>query len=76
MRVEGVDRRIRGAVNAVATMTLLPLDDDRTDLLIHADASILGRLGDFGQSVIRRRADQMIAEFGRNLVREVSESAG
>jgi carbon monoxide dehydrogenase subunit G len=48
-------------------MTLVALDDARTELHIHTDASILGKLGEFGQAVMRRKADQVMAEFARNV---------
>jgi carbon monoxide dehydrogenase subunit G len=70
-RVEAVDRRIRGAVNAVSTMHLEPNGEDATDLVIHTDASVLGKLGEFGQPVMRRKADQILAEFARNMARQI-----
>ena len=32
----------------------------------------MGKLGEFGQAVIRKKADQMIAEFARNLSAQVT----
>jgi carbon monoxide dehydrogenase subunit G len=72
MDVEATDRRIRGAVSAKATMRLTPRDDGSTDLDIHADASILGKLGQFGQAVLRKKADQVMAEFASNLASRLS----
>jgi carbon monoxide dehydrogenase subunit G len=72
MDVEATDRRIRGAVNAKATMRLTPRDDGSTDLDIHADASILGKLGQFGQAVLRKKADQVMAEFASNLSKRLT----
>jgi carbon monoxide dehydrogenase subunit G len=59
-------------VNAKATMTLVPKGDAETELQIHTDASILGKLGEFGQAVMRRKADQVMAEFAANMSRELS----
>jgi carbon monoxide dehydrogenase subunit G len=73
MDVEATDRRIRGAVNAKATMKLTPRDDGQTDVAIHTDASIFGRLGQFGQAVMRKKADQIVAEFAANMSRKLSE---
>jgi carbon monoxide dehydrogenase subunit G len=73
MDVEASDRRIRGGVNAKATMQLTPRTDAQTDLAIHADASILGKLGQFGQAVLRKKADQVVAEFAANMSRKLAQ---
>ena len=73
MDVEATDRRIRGAVNAKATMKLTPRDDGQTDVAIHTDASIFGKLGQFGQAVMRKKADQIVAEFAANMSKKLSE---
>jgi carbon monoxide dehydrogenase subunit G len=65
--VSAAEKRIASTVNAKSTMTLVPLDDARTELRIHTDASVLGKLGEFGQAVMRKKADQVIAEFARNV---------
>jgi uncharacterized protein len=78
MDVEATDRRIRGAVNAKAWMKLTPREDGQTDVAIHTDASIFGKLGQFGQAVLRKKADQMVAEFAANMSRRLTapEAAG
>lgn len=72
LEVEGTDRRIRGAVSAVSTMRLEPRDDGQTDLVVHTEASILGKLGQFGQAVMRKKADQLVAEWAANLARALA----
>ena len=67
MKVEAVDRRIKGAVKATSTMQLAALDDGTTELAVHTDASILGKLGEFGQAIMRRKADQIMKEFAQNM---------
>jgi carbon monoxide dehydrogenase subunit G len=75
MDIEATDRRIRGAVNAKAWMKLTPRDDGQTDMAIHTDASIFGKLGQFGQAVMKKKADQVVAEFAQNMSRKLSEPA-
>jgi carbon monoxide dehydrogenase subunit G len=75
MSVEAVDRRIKGAVNATSTMQLAPLDDGTTELSVHTDAAILGKLGEFGQAIMRRKADQIMKEFADNLSKRVEAGA-
>lgn len=72
MNVEAVDRKIRGSVKAKSTMKLEPQDGGgATELLVHADASILGKLGEFGQAVMRRKAEQIVGEFAQNVARKI-----
>ncbi|MGH2406838.1 MAG: SRPBCC family protein [Candidatus Limnocylindrales bacterium] len=70
--IEATDRRIRGAVNARTTMQLRALDGGQTELRLHTDAAILGRLGQFGQAVMRKKADQVMAEFAANVRRRLA----
>jgi carbon monoxide dehydrogenase subunit G len=53
-------------------MTLVPRSPTETEMQIHTESSILGKLGEFGQAVMRKKADQIIAEFARNMARELS----
>lgn len=71
MNVEAADRRIKGAVNAKSTMQLEALDDDKTELSVHTDAAVLGKLGEFGQAIMRRKADQIIKEFANNMSQKI-----
>lgn len=75
VRVEAVDRRIKGAVNAKSTMQLEELDDGTTELTVHTDASILGKLGEFGQAIMRRKADQLLKEFASNMSERIQKEA-
>lgn len=74
MDVEAADRRLAGAVSAKMTMRLTPLADGRTEFAVHTDAAVLGKLGQFGQAVIKRQADQLMGEFAKNVSRAL-ESA-
>jgi carbon monoxide dehydrogenase subunit G len=68
MDLQAADKRVNGAVNAKMNMQLAPADDgSKTDVAIQTDANIMGKLGEFGQSVIRKKADQILQDFARNL---------
>ena len=68
MDLQAADKRVNGAVNAKMSMQLAAVDDgSKTDVAIHTDANIMGKLGEFGQSVIRKKADQILHEFANNL---------
>lgn len=70
---EATDRRIPGNVKSVASMRLVPREDGQTDMFVHADVSILGKLGQFGQAVIKKKADQIMAEFVQNMSTKMAE---
>ena len=75
MDVSAAEKRIASTVNAKASMRLVPRTDAETDVVIHTEASILGKLGEFGQAVMRRKADQVMAEFAKNMQREIAAGA-
>lgn len=74
MNVSAAEKRIASTVSAKATMDLTSLGPEQTELAIHTEASILGKLGEFGQAVMRRKADQVIAEFARNMQAELART--
>jgi carbon monoxide dehydrogenase subunit G len=68
MDLQAADRRVNGAVNAKLRMVLSPADEGRaTEMALETDANVMGKLGEFGQSVIRKKADQIVQDFAKNL---------
>jgi carbon monoxide dehydrogenase subunit G len=72
MKAEGNDKRAGGAVKATITMSLTELGPNETELLVDTDANVMGKLGEFGQPVMRKKADQMMNEFAQNVSKRVS----
>ena len=72
IEIRAKERRIASSVSATTTLTLVPTSEGATEMHVHTETSILGKLGEFGQSVMRRKADQVMAEFARNAAQEVS----
>jgi carbon monoxide dehydrogenase subunit G len=66
MRAEANDRRLGGGIRARLGLTLAPVEGG-THLKIDTDLAILGKIGEFGQPVIKKKADTILAEFARNL---------
>lgn len=66
MRLDANDRRLGGGVRARMSLALTPLDHG-TRLVIDTDLAVLGKIGEFGQPVIRKKADALLEEFARNL---------
>jgi carbon monoxide dehydrogenase subunit G len=66
MRAEANDRRLGGGIRARLHLTLLPAEAG-TRVQIDTELVILGKIGEFGQPVIRNKADTLLEEFARNL---------
>ena len=71
LHAEATVRRVAGGVNARLTMVLKELDSQQTELCIQAEVRLLGKLGEFGQPLIRRKADATMQEFARNLSQRI-----
>ena len=74
MTAEGADKRIGGAVRAKMTMSVKELSPSETELAVDTDANILGRLGEFGGAVIKKKADQTMEQFAKNIRTEIGAS--
>jgi carbon monoxide dehydrogenase subunit G len=66
LRAEANDRRLGGGIRARVSLTLAPAEVG-TRVRIVTDLAVLGRIGEFGQPVIRKKADTLLEEFARNL---------
>jgi carbon monoxide dehydrogenase subunit G len=66
MRAEANDRRMGGGIRARLSLTLTPAEAG-TRLRIETDLAVLGKIGEFGQPIIKKKADALLAEFARNL---------
>lgn len=75
MDVQAAEKRLNSAVSAHATLTAVPRGDNETELQIHTESSILGKLGEFGQAVMRKKADQIVQEFARNMAKAINAGA-
>src|SRR6266542_2391960 len=55
MRADAADKRAGGAVKAIMSMALTQTTDNAnsTELLMETDAQVMGRIGEFGQPIIR-----------------------
>ena len=66
MRAEANDRRLGGGIRARMTLTLAPAEHG-TRLSIETDLTVLGKIGEFGQPIIKKKADSLLEEFAANL---------
>jgi carbon monoxide dehydrogenase subunit G len=67
MRVQGDDKRIGGAMTATIQMQLTESAAREVDLHVVSEAAVLGKLGELGQAVVLKKADQIMTEFAGNV---------
>ena len=71
MAVEAVDQKISGMVRGKLTLRLDEQGPTQTKLTVGSDINLFGKIGEFGQPIIRKKADQMMDEFANNLAANV-----
>ena len=71
LRADASDRLAAGDVRAKTSMELKDLSATETELIVDTDVSIMGKIGEFGQPIIRRKADTMLKEFVENIKKQL-----
>ena len=71
LRADAKDTRLGGTVRATMDLALADKGED-TELRITSDVQIAGRIGEFGQPVIQRKADQLMTQFADCLARTLA----
>ena len=72
LRAEAADRMAAGAVRGKTSMQLRELSAKETEMEMETDVSILGKIGEFGQPIIRKKADQMLGQFVDNIKKQLA----
>jgi len=67
LRAEGQDDRTASQVRARVEMRLTPLGEASTRASYTAEVTIVGRLGQFGDGIIRETAALLLEQFSRNV---------
>ena len=70
---EGADRKVPGNVRVKIRMAVSSSGDTVSQLVVDSEANIMGKLGEFGQGIIKRKADGIMKEFGKNLAEKVEQ---
>ena len=70
VRLDGTDKRLGGGVRADVALALR--GSAPTEVRVTSDVTILGRIGELGQALVRRKADQVMSEFAANLERALA----
>ena len=72
--IEASDRRVGGGLRAAVQVSLHPQGEQSTELAVITDATVLGKLGQFGQPIMRRKADAILKEMAENIGKKASSS--
>ncbi len=72
--IEASDRKVGGAVRADLLIQLRAEEGNQTELVLNTDTTFIGRLGELGQPLIRRKANNTMQEFARNLAQQLSHA--
>ncbi len=72
LRADASDRLAAGAVKAKTSMELKELGPTETEMSVDTDVSIMGKIGEFGQPIIRKKADAMLQEFVENIKKQLA----
>ncbi len=72
LKAEASDRMAAGAVKGRTSMELKEIGPKETEFLVETDVNILGKIGEFGQPIIRKKADQMLREFVENIKKQLA----
>lgn len=66
------DRRVGAGVSSTVETVISEPAPGRTEMRVGADVQFSGRLGQLGQPLIRKKADDMVQEFADGLKRAVT----
>ncbi|HSF33308.1 MAG TPA: SRPBCC domain-containing protein [Candidatus Tectomicrobia bacterium] len=72
MRAEAKDRKLGGGVRARLGMNLLARGASETEMRVTLEAHVLGKIGEFGQPIMRKRADAILQDFARQVSERLS----
>jgi carbon monoxide dehydrogenase subunit G len=65
---------VGGGVHISTRLLLLESSPETTELVVQTQARLFGKLGEFGQPVIRKQAETILAGFARNLADRVPQA--
>jgi carbon monoxide dehydrogenase subunit G len=68
----GEDSSVASSLKQVTELTLTPQGNGSTELRIKVQVDLLGRMGSFGLSVMKTKADRLWDEFGVNLAKRLA----
>ncbi len=74
IRAEAKDRKLGGGVKAHMEVSLVEKSPDETEMHVELETHILGKIGEFGQPVIRKKTESMLREFAEQVSQKLTTS--
>jgi len=75
LAVQAADQKISGLVQGKMQLRLDAITESETKLSVETDLNLLGKIGEFGHGLIKKKGDQMMAEFESTLMSKVGVGA-
>ena len=75
VQVSAEDRRLASAAEARVTVALTAPDTTSTEVAIEADTTVRGKLGQFGQAMIKHAADDVLKRFSACVRQRLGDKA-
>jgi carbon monoxide dehydrogenase subunit G len=72
VRAEAKDRKVGGGVTAHLHMGLAEKSPVETEMNIVLDTHLLGKIGEFGQPLIRKKTDDLLQNFAAEVNKQLS----
>ena len=71
VRAEAKDRKRGGSVRAHMQMDLIETSPAETEMQVTLDAHILGKIGEFGQPIIRKKTETLLQDFAEQVSQQL-----
>ena len=72
--MRGEDSKMASNLNASNVIELRPLESDKTEVHYRSEANVLGRLGKFGEGIMKRKAREVGEQFARSVKERIETS--
>ncbi len=72
VRAEAKDRKVGGGVTALLNMSLAEKSPAETEMSILLDTHLLGKIGEFGQPLIRKKTNDLLQNFAAEVSKQLS----
>ena len=72
MRAEAKDRRLGGGVRARLDVDLAENGPEETEMTVSLESNVLGKMGEFGQPIMRKKTEAILKEFAHRVSQELA----
>lgn len=73
LAMQAADQKISGLIQGKMSLRLDEITERETRLSVETDLNLLGKIGEFGHGLVKKKADQMMAGFEATLVSKVGD---